>query len=111
MVFDEVPGLWFGSRFSLGAEWQHDEPRGSQGFLSARLRIPLQIFGQPSSDRTPMERRMAGPVVRDVDVVSQSGAFGKPETATANASGGEHRTADLRGVKECVSQVRVKGRP
>src|SRR3546814_6516498 len=35
-----------------------------------------------------MERRMADPVVRDVDVVSQSGAFGKPETATATASGG-----------------------
>jgi len=87
MVFNAVPGLWPGSRFSLGAEWQHDEPRGGLGFLSARLRIPLQVFGRPSSDLTPMERRMADPVVRDVDVVSQAGAFGAAETATATASG------------------------
>lgn len=88
MVFDEVPGLWDGARLALGAEWQHDDPRGSQGFLSARLRIPLQSFGKSASRLTPMERRMADPVMRDIDIVSQSGTFGAPETATQTADGG-----------------------
>lgn len=88
MVFDAVPGLWDGARLALGAEWQHDDPRGSQGFLSARLRIPLQVYGKSASTLTPMERRMADPVVRDIDVVSQSGTFGAPETVTQTANGG-----------------------
>lgn len=88
MVFDEVPGLWDGARLSLGAEWQHDDPRGSQGFLSARLRIPLQSFGRTASRLTPMERRMADPVVRDIDIVSRAGTFGAPETVTQTANGG-----------------------
>ncbi|TNC96307.1 MAG: hypothetical protein FD119_1907 [Stygiobacter sp.] len=81
MVFDEVPGLWEGSRLALGAELQNDDPRGTQGFLSARLRIPLQAGAKPSR-LTPMERRMADPIVRDIDVVAQAGAFGAAETAT-----------------------------
>lgn len=88
MVFDAVPGLWDGARLALGAEWQHDDPRGSQGFLSARLRIPLQSFGKTASRLTPMERRMADPVVRDIDIVSQAGTFGAPETVTQTANGG-----------------------
>ena len=82
MTFDSTPYLWDGSRFSLGAEWQHDDPRGSQGFLTARLRIPLQVYGKPSSQLTPMERRMSDPIQRDIDVVSRAGAFGTPEIAT-----------------------------
>lgn len=85
LTFDKV--LWEGSRFSLGAEWQHDDPRGSQGFLTARLRIPLQVYGKPASSLTPMERRMADPIVRDIDVVSQAGTFGAAETVTQTASG------------------------
>jgi hypothetical protein len=88
LTFDSVPYLWEGSRFSIGAEWQHDDPRGSQGFLTARLRIPLQVYGKPASRLTPMERRMADPVVRDIDVVSQAGQFSAPETANQLASGG-----------------------
>jgi hypothetical protein len=87
MVFDSLPNSWEGSRFSLGAEWQHDDPRGGQGFLTARLRIPLQVYGRPASQLTPMERRMADPIVRDIDVVSQAGRFSAPETATATADG------------------------
>jgi hypothetical protein len=88
LTFDSVPYLWDGSRFSLGAEWQHDDPRGGQGFLTARLRIPLQVYGKPASTLTPMERRMADPVVRDIDVVSQTGRFSAPETVTQLAGGG-----------------------
>ncbi len=87
LTFDAVPGLWEGSRFSLGAEWQHDEPRGSQGFLTARLRIPLQVYGKAASQLTAMERRMADPVMRDIDVVTRAGSFGAPEVATQTAAG------------------------
>lgn len=87
LTFDSVPYIWEGSRFSIGAEWQHDDPRGSQGFLAARLRIPLQSYGKPASTLTPMERRMADPVVRDIDVVAQAGTFSPPETVTAFADG------------------------
>lgn len=88
LTFDSVPYLWEGSRFSLGVEWQHDDPRGSQGFLTARLRIPLQVYGRPASTLTPMERRMADPIVRDIDVVSQAGQFSAPETTSQLANGG-----------------------
>ncbi|MCR6632137.1 MAG: inverse autotransporter beta domain-containing protein [Magnetospirillum sp.] len=94
LTFDEVPHLWEGSRLSLGAEVQHDDPRGGQGFLSARLRIPLQVFGQPSSALTAQERRMADPIVRDVDIVSSGvrptttvTAVGYSETATTAGGG------------------------
>lgn len=87
MTFDSVPGLWDGSRFSIGAEWQHDDPRGGQGFLSARLRIPLQAASRNTASLTPMERRMTDPVVRDIDIVSQSGAFGAQEQVTQTADG------------------------
>ncbi|MCW0234876.1 MAG: inverse autotransporter beta domain-containing protein [Ferrovibrio sp.] len=87
LTFDSLPNSWEGSRFSVGAEWQHDDPRGGQGFLSVRLRIPLQIYGRAASKLTPMERRMADPVVRDIDVVAQAGAFGATEIATTTANG------------------------
>jgi len=87
MTFDEVPGLWSGSRFSIGSEWQHDKPRGSQAFVTARLRIPLQRSGSRPKRLTAMERRMTDPVMRDIDIVSQSGAFGPVETVTGTADG------------------------
>ena len=37
----ELPALWNGARLYLGAETQHDDARGSQSFVSIRLRIPL----------------------------------------------------------------------
>jgi len=83
----EVPGLWAGARITLGAEWQHDEPRGGQGFVSARLRIPLQPERERSRRLTAQERRMTAPVQRDVDIVAQAGTFGAPETATQTAGG------------------------
>jgi len=86
MTFDSLP-LWEGSRFSVGAEWQHDDVRDSQGFLTARLRIPLQFYGKPASQLTPLERRMADPIVRDIDIVAQSGAFGATEAVTQTAAG------------------------
>lgn len=90
LTFDEVPFLWRGSRVTIGGEIQHDEPRGTEAFASLRLRIPLQVFGGASSDLTPMERRMADPVVRDIDIVSQSRTVttGQSTTETATQTSG-----------------------
>jgi hypothetical protein len=90
----EVPELWDGARITLGAEWQHDEPRGSQGFLSARLRIPLQPERERSRTLTAQERRMTAPIQRDVDIVSRAGTYGAPETATQTAGGGAIAVVD-----------------
>jgi hypothetical protein len=88
LTFDSVPFLWEGSRLSLGAEVQHDSPRGTQSFGLFRLRIPLQSFDEtPKRKLTAMERRMADPIIRDVDIVSQSGSFGDPEKITETADG------------------------
>ena len=87
LVFTEIKQLWSGSRLSLNAEFQHDDPRGSQGFVSARLRIPLQKESRNLAKLSYMEQRMVDPIVRDVDIVSQSGAFGAAETVTQTADG------------------------
>lgn len=90
LTFDEIPFLWEGSRFSLGAEIQHDSPRGTQGFANFRLRIPLQGFGDvPKPKLTAMERRMADPIIRDIDIVSQAGQFTEFQEITATADGKE----------------------
>ena len=87
LVFTEVKQLWSGSRLSLNAEFQHDDPRGSQGFISARLRIPLQKESRNLAKLSYMEQRMVDPIVRDIDIVSQAGDFGAPETVTQTADG------------------------
>ena len=87
LVGYDLPELGAGTRVTLGAEWQHDEARGSQGLLSFRLRIPLQSEMQRSRRLTAQERRMTAPIVRDVDVVTEAGAFGAPEIVTQTADG------------------------
>ncbi|KZB60308.1 inverse autotransporter beta domain-containing protein [Thalassospira sp. MCCC 1A02491] len=93
LTFDETPFLWAGSRLSIGAEIQHDDPRGTQSFALFRLRIPLQNFGEKSNRNRPklnaMERRMTDPIIRDVDIVAQAGAFGAPETITKTGDGND----------------------
>lgn len=82
--------LFEGSRVSLLAEYQYDNPRGSQGFFGARLRLPLQraIGGEERGTRlTALQRRMTETVVRDVDVVTQAGAFGAEVTGVDARTG------------------------
>ena len=58
------------SKFTLGYEWQHDEPRGSQGFLSLRLSIP---FGSHKNSKLEgIQKRMLSPVIRDIDIVTNN---------------------------------------
>lgn len=87
MNFNDIPFLGQGARLSLGLEHQHDDPRGSQTFGLVRLSIPLGGPERGSRQPTPMERRMTDPVIRDVDVVSQAGAYGRTEHITETAEG------------------------
>ncbi|MDO8839430.1 MAG: inverse autotransporter beta domain-containing protein [Parvibaculum sp.] len=71
--------LWF------GAEVQDDNVRGSQGFFSVRLRIPLGGWSDRSSGRQ-FANRMTDPVFRDIDVVT-GGGLGAPVVAVNQATG------------------------
>lgn len=83
---------WFGGNTSLflGAEAQHDDARGSQYFVSARLRVPLSGKGEKTY-LTTQQRRMTAPVVRDVDIMTQNRVATLVETATT--TGGQAITA------------------
>jgi len=91
LTMAELPQLWSGAQLIAGAEVQDDDARGGQTFLSVRLRVPLG--GKAERPRQPgfQERRMTAPVVRDVDIVTQSRTVvtAPPvvETATALADG------------------------
>ncbi|MEC9411719.1 MAG: inverse autotransporter beta domain-containing protein [Pseudomonadota bacterium] len=88
MKFNALPFLSRSSRLSLGLEYQHDDPRGSQRFAMLRLSIPLGgTKAKTSRALTAMEQRMTDPVVRDVDVVSQGGSYGAPEVIRETADG------------------------
>jgi hypothetical protein len=93
LTIAELPALWKGSQLTLGAEYQDDNARGGQGFVSARLRIPLGSDKAAGYKMNWQERRMAAPTVRDVDVVTQSRAVAVAstpatvETATQTAGG------------------------
>ncbi len=67
-VFDAIPGL-SGSQLSLQAQFQHDDYRDDQWEAGFRLRIPL-FAGDAPAKLTPIERRMAEPLVRDTDIVT-----------------------------------------
>lgn len=84
-----IPELWGGTRLMTGVEYQYDDVRGSQGFASLRLRVPLQAEARRGS-LNYQERRMTDPIVRDVDIVSQVQKIVTPsitEAATTTASG------------------------
>lgn len=70
--FDGVPGF-SSARLTLGAEVQHDDVRGTQGFAIARLRVPLHAEKVDGRRLSAQERRMTERVVRDVDIVSDIG--------------------------------------
>jgi len=67
-----------GSRLTFGGEVTHDDVRGTEGFGTARIRIPFQVFGNGGSALTGLDRRMVDRVVRDHDVITNVG-YGDPE--------------------------------
>lgn len=81
---------WFGrdADLFLSAEAQDDSARGSQTFVSLRLRIPLGKEVSRSRRLNAQKRRMTAPIVRDVDIVTQSHVTSTlVETGTATAGG------------------------
>lgn len=60
----------FHQNFSVSAEAQYDDERGRQGWLGARLRVPLGTVQTPSVHE--LSARMVQSPVRDVDIVTTS---------------------------------------
>jgi hypothetical protein len=72
LTLAELNDIWSDARIDVGAEVQHDDPRGTQGFGSLRVRFPLQAMVSNEAPRklNAMEQRMTEPLVRDIDIVS-----------------------------------------
>ena len=85
----DLPALGPGSRFMMGVEAQWDEPRGSQAFGLASLRIPFDVFSDKSTRKalTGLDRRMLQPVIRDVDIVTSEVEVPAEITAALNQAG------------------------
>jgi len=89
--WNDLPHYGKGSRFSLGAEIQHDDVRQRTGFLIARLRIPFQTFKSKDSKYrhlSALERRMTDSIERDIDIVAGKEkaprVVNEPATITVN---------------------------
>jgi hypothetical protein len=73
---DNVTGFRFrteaqiNSMFSVGARFQHDEPRGSQGFLEATLRFPFKA--KKLYQEHGLRSRLDENPERDIDIVTGS---------------------------------------
>lgn len=83
---------WFskGSSLFLTAETQHDNARGTQSFLGVRLHIPFGATSKRTASLNAQERRMTAPIMRDVDIVTQSVATSTPalvESASITTNG------------------------
>jgi hypothetical protein len=77
------------SIFSVGARFQHDGPRGSQGFLEATLRFPFKskkLFQQDG-----LRSRLDESPERDIDIVTGSKVDTGLMKPVLNASGTEQR--------------------
>jgi hypothetical protein len=86
-AFEDLAWFGQGSALLLGAEAQRDAARGSQQFLSVRLRIPLGSGHRSSNRLSAQARRMTAAIVRDVDVVTQRHVVHQTEAASATADG------------------------
>lgn len=91
----QVPGLWQGAQLFLGAEAQDDSARGSQSFVSIRLRIPFGGGKERPRQFSMQEQRMTAPVMRDVDIVALNrvSASTPQLVETATTTGGQAITA------------------
>jgi len=91
LAMERLPILGNGAALFLDAGTQHDDARGTQDFISLRLRIPLGREGGHRQTLTLQERRMTDPVVRDVDIVTRRRVMASTptmvETADATAGG------------------------
>ncbi len=93
LALEDLPGLAPGARLYLGAETQHDSQRGTQNFISLRIRIPLGKESSYSNRLTAQERRMTAPVMRDVDIVTQARTRATVVETASTTAGGQTLTA------------------
>ena len=109
----DLPVLGLGSRFMMGVEAQWDEPRGSQAFGLASLRIPFDVFSDKSKRKAlkGLDRRMLQPVIRDVDVVTSEHNVPAEIVPALNQAGQAYTKAvevDLTGLTETEKRAKVK---
>jgi len=70
-MFD-LPWLGPESRVVLGGEIQYDNVRDTQATGLIQVRVPLGRLFSRGSNLTPLQRRMVEPIIRDIDVVTNS---------------------------------------
>lgn len=90
---------WFGngSRVTLGAEYQWDQIRDDQVFAMLRVRVPLGRSSRCRMGR--LERRMVERIVRDVDIVAQTGGAA-PADDVILTNGGAAQPITVNHVKD-----------
>lgn len=85
-MFD-LPWLGPESRVVFGGEIQYDNVRDTHAVGLVQVRIPLGRLFSRGSSLTPLQRRMVEPIVRDIDVVTNS-TPSKAQTQTLLTVGG-----------------------
>ncbi|WP_296458526.1 right-handed parallel beta-helix repeat-containing protein [Rubinisphaera sp.] len=78
----DIPSLGQDSRVVLSGQYEYDEVRSDVFGAMVNLRIPIGPGGSKKTYRLQgLDRRMVAPIVRDIDIVTNTGAFGTPEMA------------------------------
>jgi len=67
----------------IGAETMYDGPRGHNTFAELRVRIP---FGAKPKEKSLLQKRFYEPIVRDIDIVTQSIKAAKEPAKGSNGS-------------------------
>ncbi|MGE0378961.1 MAG: inverse autotransporter beta domain-containing protein, partial [Planctomycetaceae bacterium] len=73
--YHDIPMFGNGSRLTCGFTLQADTERGGDAFAFIGLRVPLDPWANARRPLSRLQRRMVDPVVRDVDVVTNTRAM------------------------------------
>ncbi|MCH2203262.1 MAG: inverse autotransporter beta domain-containing protein [Fuerstiella sp.] len=70
----DLPILGNDSRLVISGQYEHDDVRGSVGTGMLTMRIPFgPCRGRCTRRLKPMDRRMVTPIVRDIDIITNTG--------------------------------------
>ncbi|MGH3555644.1 MAG: hypothetical protein ACRDT5_24240, partial [Mycobacterium sp.] len=75
---DDIATFGKDSRLTFSGQINHDNVRGTNGYVGATLRIPLDVFDTDDSDQDDLDHRMVDPVRRRDSILTEAG-FSKPE--------------------------------
>jgi len=67
----DLPMISYDSRLVISGQYEHDDVRGSVGTGMLTVRIP--IGPGDAKPLSPLDRRMVAPIVRDVDIITNTG--------------------------------------